>query len=80
MPTMADVSTAASAPEVDVEKRKDVTQDVTEFNDDLKSDSDFDHKQDGVKKVEAVTSVWTKKTLWIMFALYVNKHGQSASC
>jgi len=57
-------------PEIDVEKKDHVDQ-VTEINDDLKSDSDSSsaHKQDGVKKVEAVTSVWTKKTLIIMFVL-----------
>lgn len=66
---MAVINTVPPQPEIDVEKNKDASQDVAEINDDLKSDSDSSFKQDGVKKVEAVTSVWTKKTLWIMFAL-----------
>ncbi|KAI3534785.1 major facilitator superfamily transporter [Colletotrichum abscissum] len=28
-----------------------------------------EHKQDGVKKVEAITSVWSWKMLWVVFAL-----------
>jgi hypothetical protein len=28
-----------------------------------------EHKQDGVKHVEAITSAWTKKALWITFVL-----------
>jgi hypothetical protein len=45
--------------------------DVDEINNDLKYDSDGSsaRKQEGVKKVEAVTKVWTKKTLVIMFVL-----------
>lgn len=66
---MAVINTVPSQPEIDIEKNKDASQDVAEVNDDLKSDSDSSFKQDGVKKVEAVTTVWTKKTLWIMFAL-----------
>lgn len=27
------------------------------------------HKQEGVKRVEAMTSVWTKKSLWMLFAM-----------
>ncbi|MBE3049624.1 hypothetical protein IMZ48_45445 [Candidatus Bathyarchaeota archaeon] len=34
----------------------------------LESDGDS-HMQDGVKQIEAVTSVWNKKTLWIMMVL-----------
>ena len=37
------------------------------LKDDLESDSG--HKQHGVKKVEAVTTVWSDKMLWIVFAL-----------
>jgi hypothetical protein len=45
--------------------------DVNEVNEDPKYDSDSSSvvKQDGVKRVEAVTKVWTKKTLVIMFVL-----------
>lgn len=27
------------------------------------------HKQEGVKRVEAMTSVWSKKSLWMLFGL-----------
>ena len=63
------MSSDVATPEVDIEKTEKHAPNVFELNDDLKSDSDSSHKQDGVKKVEAVTTVWTKKTLWIMFAL-----------
>lgn len=33
------------------------------------NESDSDEFQDGVKDVRAITAVWTKKTLWSMFAL-----------
>lgn len=33
------------------------------------SDDGETHKQAGVKQIEAVTSVWDKKTLWIMMAM-----------
>jgi hypothetical protein len=67
-PNMAAITIAQPAQEIDIE-RKQPSDDVTELNDDLKSDSSSERKQDGVKKVEAVTSVWTKKTLWLMFVL-----------
>lgn len=35
----------------------------------LSSDEDSTHKQGGVKAIEAVTSVWSKKTLWLMMVL-----------
>ena len=40
---------------------------------DQKNDSDADSAnfQGGVKRVRAITSVWSKQTLWTMFALYV---------
>ncbi|EFQ36422.1 major facilitator superfamily transporter [Colletotrichum graminicola M1.001] len=33
------------------------------------SDDSSEHKQEGVKKVEAITSVWSMKMLWVVFAL-----------
>ena len=36
------------------------------------------HMQDGVKDIEAVTSAWTKKTLWVMMVLYVLAHRSPA--
>ncbi|UQC86583.1 major facilitator superfamily transporter [Colletotrichum lupini] len=35
----------------------------------LDYEEDPEHKQDGVKKVEAITSVWSWKMLWVVFAL-----------
>lgn len=56
--------------EIDTEKVQPA-QGVTELGDDPKAESDNEsaRKQEGVKKVEAVTTVWTKKTLITMFAL-----------
>lgn len=36
------------------------------------SDDSSQFKQDGVKQVEAVTQVWSKKTMWTVFGLYVS--------
>jgi hypothetical protein len=33
------------------------------------SDESAARKQDGVKQIEAVTSVWNRKTLWLMMVL-----------
>jgi hypothetical protein len=44
---------------------------VRELKDDL-SDNTSEHKQEGVKQVEAITQVWSKKLLWAMFFLYVS--------
>lgn len=35
------------------------------------SDSDSSYKQEGVRQVEAITTVWTKQVLIVMFVLYV---------
>lgn len=33
------------------------------------TDDTSTHKQDGVREIEAITSVWSKKTLWLMMIL-----------
>lgn len=33
------------------------------------SDDGSTFKQDGVKEIEALTSTWSKKTMWLMMAL-----------
>lgn len=42
-----------------------------EFSDDGKLDDGSERKQDGVRQVEAITTVWSKKLLVVMFCLYV---------
>ncbi|KAL0936305.1 siderophore iron transporter mirb [Colletotrichum truncatum] len=44
----------------------DIHADPMKSND---SDDSSEHKQDGVKQVEAITTVWSKKMLWIVFVL-----------
>ena len=39
------------------------------YDEKLDSEDGSTHKQDGVKRVEAITTVWTKKTLVLMFIL-----------
>lgn len=70
MATIGATGPADRTPEI-VADEKGPADNVDEVNNDPKYDSDgsSDHKQEGVKKVEAVTSVWTKKTLVIMFVL-----------
>lgn len=70
MAAISGTETVDRTPEI-VEGEKEAGTNVDEVNTDLKYDSDGSsaRKQEGVKKVEAVTSVWTKKTLVIMFVL-----------
>ncbi|KAI2470798.1 siderophore iron transporter mirB [Annulohypoxylon bovei var. microspora] len=55
----------------DVEKDLVSAQPATELPEDSKSELDDDstHVQEGVKRVEAITAVWSKKSLWLTFAL-----------
>lgn len=55
----------------DVEKDIAKSEPVTEVLPDSKTESDSDSMQEGVKRVEAITTVWSKKSLWSTFALYV---------
>ncbi|OTA86125.1 hypothetical protein M434DRAFT_82353 [Hypoxylon sp. CO27-5] len=55
----------------DIEKDLVSAQPTTELPNDPKpeSDSDSGHVQEGVKLVEAITTVWSQKSLWSTFAL-----------
>ncbi|KAL7625268.1 hypothetical protein AAE478_004484 [Parahypoxylon ruwenzoriense] len=55
----------------DVEKDIAPAGPVVEMPEDTKTDSDDNsaHMQQGVKEVEAITTVWSKKSLWTTFAL-----------
>ncbi|KAI1246147.1 hypothetical protein MGN70_013044 [Eutypa lata] len=53
----------------DVEKDIAKSEPVTEVLPDSKTESDSDSMQEGVKRVEAITTVWSKKSLWSTFAL-----------
>ncbi len=55
-----------SAYKHDAEKGARVTVDPDSKNG---TDSDSDDMQEGVRRVRAITTIWTKKTLWSMFAL-----------
>lgn len=78
---MATITAAAPQPtgevlpvvEREMEKYAQDPQNVHEVSDDLKSDSDSSSqlKQDGVKRVEVITTVWSKQVLMLMFVLYV---------
>ncbi|OTA52466.1 siderophore iron transporter mirB [Hypoxylon sp. EC38] len=54
-----------------IEKDIVSAQPTTELPDDSKTESDSDsgHVQEGVKLVEAITTVWSQKSLWSTFAL-----------
>ncbi|KAI1653979.1 MFS general substrate transporter [Daldinia decipiens] len=55
----------------DIEKVPFPVQPATEVPEGSKTESDNDsaHVQDGVKRVEAITTVWSGKSLWSTFAL-----------
>ncbi|KAK6951522.1 hypothetical protein Daesc_006043 [Daldinia eschscholtzii] len=65
-PAEAPVSTSR-----DVEKDLFPVQPPTEVREGSKTESDDDsaHMQEGVKRVEAITTVWSNKSLWSTFAL-----------
>ncbi|KAL8388794.1 hypothetical protein RB595_008933 [Gaeumannomyces hyphopodioides] len=68
-------SAEAAVPDVEKQVPVDATQN-TAADDDINQkpgpDDSSDFRQDGVARVQAVTSVWTSKTMWSMFAmLYV---------
>lgn len=70
---MADISLdkAHASSGRDVEKDIVPTQPAIEVPEDSKTESDNDSAdmQEGVKRVEAITTVWSRKTLWSTFAL-----------
>ncbi|KAI8957041.1 MFS general substrate transporter [Daldinia sp. FL1419] len=70
MATISTVQTPAPTGR-DVEKDPIPVRPATEVPEGSKIESDDDsaHIQDGVKRVEAVTSVWSSKLLWTTFAL-----------
>ena len=44
--------------------------DVDRVNDEkYDSEESAEKKQEGVKRAEGITKVWSKKTMWIMFVL-----------
>ena len=64
----------ASPATIDNEKNVGISPDVSEHGvsdgaEGYETDHSSHHKQAGVKRVEAITTVQTKKTLWLMFAL-----------
>ncbi|KAI0139403.1 MFS general substrate transporter [Hypoxylon sp. NC0597] len=68
---------ASSAPQAapvtpeqeDSEKKISGDGNVKELGDTPESDGSSTHKQDGVKRVEAITTVWSKELLIVMFIL-----------
>lgn len=79
---MATVSSLLPAPVGEVpgaitnELQKHLTADQKDLDDqgNLKPEADEEaqRKQDGVKRVEAITTVWSKELLIVMFVLLVN--------
>lgn len=72
-PQITHPTTPGFVPEPD-RNPSDVEKDQINTNheaDDKKPDTEPSYKQEGVQRVEAITSVWTKQILIIMFVLYV---------
>ncbi|KAI0196369.1 siderochrome-iron transporter MirB [Astrocystis sublimbata] len=69
---MADQGVAVSQPtsrDGDVEKHPVGVSQVQEVGDGAEKDGESEHKQEGVRQVEALVSVWSRKVLIIMFIL-----------
>lgn len=70
--TFNDEKTTHQNNDIEKQAHDSTTNTVDGFPDDPSKEgfeTDSTHKQDGVKRVEAITSVWSKQSLWIMFAL-----------
>lgn len=65
------VSEDRRAPYGDMEKNP-VTNGGEYDTGSLSDDASSKEFQEGIQRVRAITSVWPKKTLWTMFALYVS--------
>lgn len=50
----------------DVER---VTAGTAVEDENLKHDLEAEHTQQGIKKIEAVTRLWSKKILWVTYAM-----------
>ncbi|RYP74859.1 hypothetical protein DL771_002780 [Monosporascus sp. 5C6A] len=59
---------AQASPTVDIEKHVSPTEAAEEMPQDG-SDTDSTDMQAGVKRIEAITTVWSRKSLWATFAL-----------
>lgn len=64
-------------PGFEIEQEKRSGHEDSEAHDDVANDSSSERKQDGVKRVEAITQVWNKKLLIVMFILYAMLSGFS---
>ncbi len=71
MTSISPVQSEAIGSTIDIEKKPVDKDNVNEVLDDEKYDIEDGsvHKQDGVRRVEAITSVWSKQTLVLMFIL-----------
>ena len=71
--SMAPQPTAEVHPSVahEIEKRFSHDQEMQDLHDDEKPEisDEESNKQDGVKRVEAITAVWSKQMLIVMFVL-----------
>lgn len=69
----ANQATAASPTTANVDdniEKNPISENVDgEFSDDGKLDDGSERKQAGVRQVEAITTVWSKKMLVVMFGL-----------
>lgn len=55
---------------IEIDQEKQSGHDGSEPKDDIRDDLSTEGKQDGVKRVEAITTVWSKELLLVMFILY----------
>lgn len=62
-----------------IEKQPSTDNISREFSDDGKLDDGSERKQEGVRQVEAITTVWSKQMLVVMFILYVLIHAHFSS-
>lgn len=60
---------AQPRPELEHDVEKVAPVDDVHDPSDERPDSDDEGKQAGVKKIEATASVWSRKMLWVIFAM-----------
>lgn len=64
------IGKAPVATDHGIERQPSASEEAQDHPEDEKIEYNDERKQEGVKRVEAITTVWSKKLLVVMFLLY----------
>jgi len=73
LPHLSEKPAMAALTAIETKKERSASHELHEPSSESASKHDLEHEstqyQGGVRRVRAITSVWTKQTMWLMFAL-----------